>query len=362
MRVFRLQGFELAQGRHVARLRLCPDDEPMLGPLRRSTLWARAEESRSEIASALALPANRRALTALAGVPDDSRVAWTVREIGSSGAMDLVALVRRSSGGEILLFVDCLGARTSPARLREQVAQAVRNALSTLAKVDVGDQQPETRLIILSGWRRGVRVPTEARPLPALQREPAVLERIPEPQAWGHVAFVRESRPAEIYVALGPWAEFDREPFVSLPPEAIDVSWPRWEPIAVGGFGEGALVELEQHQGCVRVSLRLKSSAHKASLKQDRHNSQAARRVRALRAACYAGHLHVGAGRFVGETIEGGVPRLHWAWVEGQSTSAEAARDVVVAALGEFCQRAAAAAVPAARPSEAGLGPPRAGG
>jgi hypothetical protein len=346
VRIFQLQGFVLAQGRHVARLRYCPDMESPTSPIKRSALWSRAEESRSDIAAALALPANHRILLALAGVPDDSEVEWTMREIGSAGAMDLVALVRRASGGHVLLLVDCVGTRTSPARLREQMAQAVRTSLSTLAKVTLADRQPWPKLVVLSGWRRGVPIPTEARPLPALQREPAVLETVPEPQLWGHVAFVRSSCPEELFVAVGLWNDFEEPPWTSLSPQAVAVPWQHWVPVPVDGLGKGALVELEKHRGRVRVSLRLKSSAHKASLKQDKHGSHVARRVRALRAACYSGHLHVGSGRFVGETIEDGIPRLHWDWAEGQSPSAEPARDAVVAALEAFCAKGEAPKLP----------------
>ncbi len=337
VRIFQLQGFVLAQGRHVARLRYCPDLELDAGQIKRSALWSRAEETRSDIAAALALPANHRILLTLAGVPDDCEVEWTMREIGSAGAMDLVALVRRASGGHVLLLVDCVGTRTSPARLREQMAQAVRTALSTLAKVTLADRQPWTKLVVLSGWRRGVPIPTEAKPLPALQREPAVLETVPDPQLWGHVAFARVSCPEELFVAVGRWAEFEETPWITLSTEAAAVPWQHWTPVPIDGLGKGAFVELEQHRGRVRVSLRLKSSAHKASLKQDKHGSHVARRVRALRAACYSGHLQVGVGRFVGETIEDGIPRLHWDWVEGQAPSAELVRDAVVAALAAFC-------------------------
>jgi len=334
--IFQLQGFVLAQGRHVARLRVCPDIEVEGAELKRSALWSRAEEGRSDIAAALALPANHRILFVLAGVPDDSEVEWTMREIGSAGAMDLVALVRRSSGGDTLLMLDCVGTRTSPARLREQMAQAVRTALSTLAKVSLTDRKPWSKLVVLSGWRRGVPVPTEAKPLPALQREPAVLDTVPDPQVWGHVAFVRADRPEELYVAFGLWREFEESPWTSLPREVVAVPWQHWEPVAIDGYGKGALVELEKHGGRVRVSLRVRSSAHKASLKQDKHGSLVGRRVRALRASCYAGHFHVGLGRFVGETIEDGIPRLHWDWVEGHSPGSEAARDEVIRSLTDF--------------------------
>ena len=336
MRIFQLQGFVLAQGRHVARLRVCPDVDGDWGEIRRSALWSRAEEARSDIAAALALPANHRVLFALAGVPDDCEVEWTMRESGSAGAMDLVALVRRSSGGHHLLLVDCVGTRTSPARLREQMAQAVRTALATFAKVSLPDRQPWTKLVVLSGWRRGVPVPTEAKPLPALQREPAVLETVPEPQVWGHVAFVRADRPEELHVAFGLWREFDEPPWNGLPPEAVAVPWQNFEPLPIDGYGKGAQVEVEKHHDRVRVSLRVRASAHKASLKQDKHGSHVARRVRALRASCYAGHFTVGLGRFVGETIEDGIPRLHWDWIEGHSPGAEAARDEVVTSLKAF--------------------------
>ena len=100
-------------------------------------------------------------------------------------------------------------------------------------------------------------------------------------------------------------------------------------------YGE-AFLELEERLQSVRVSLRLKASTHKAALKRGRHGSAAVLRLQALRAACYSGLLEVGAGRFVGETIDGGCPRLHWEWAEGQAPSAESARTRVLEALQQF--------------------------
>jgi hypothetical protein len=335
VRNFQLQGFELAHGRHVARLGMTYDEHPARGSLTRSALWT-AEEGRTGLVAALALPHNRHALLTLAGVPYDSKVEWSIREVGRESTMDLVALVRRSSGGQVLLLLACSESRASPARLREHSAQAVRTALSTLAKVNFADAPSWTRLVLLSQWRQGVPVPTEAKPLPALQRRPALLESVPEPQVWGFVPYVRGTRHADVHVALGLWHEFEGEPWTSLPNDSVAVPQLEWVPTDIVGYGEGAVVELEQHGGGVRVSLRLKSSQHRAAMKEDRHGSQVAQRLRALRTACYSGHVHVGAGRFVGETIEGGVPRLHWEWADGQAPSATAARDAVVKALSTF--------------------------
>lgn len=334
MRIFQLQGFELTDGQLVARLRLT-DEEPPRGQVRRSALWSRIEEGRNELGSALAMKANRQALLTIGGVPHDSKVQWAVREVGSSGAMDLVALIQRSSGGHALLMVDCMSMQASPARLREQVAQSVRIALSTLAKVSLADRPSWIKLVVLSGWRRGVPVPTEAKPLPALQREPAVLESVPEPAVWGYVPYHLEQG-EQIYVALGLWEEFDDEPWSAMSDDVVPLPWPSWAPKPVSGWGDGAVVEVEQHQQAVRVSLRLRSSAHKASMKKDRHGSPVANRVRALRAACYSGHMAFGAGRFVGETIEDGVPRLHWDWAAGQAPGPEAAQELVVQKLEGF--------------------------
>jgi hypothetical protein len=343
MRIYQLLRFELAQGRHIGRLGLTYDDDIIADGVRRSAHWSKdADESRTDIAAALGYPANRKVLLMLAGVPDDSTVEWAIREVGSAGAMDMVAMVRNSSGGNVLLLLDCMGAQASPARLREQMAQAVRNALSTLSKATFGDFPSWTKLVVLSGWRQGVPVPTEANPLPALQRELAILEKVPEPQVWGYVPFVRSTRDDELFVAFGRWEEFEDEPWTSMSSELVAVPWTDWEPVSVEDWGKGATVELEQHRGHVRVSLRIKSSAHKASMKKDRHGSRVANRVRALRAACYSGHFNVGAGRFVGETIEGGIPRLHWDWTEGQISDAESARIVLVKALTKFGKAAPA--------------------
>jgi hypothetical protein len=333
MRIYQLLRFELVHGRHVGRLGQCYDDDILKRGVRRSAHWSKdAEESRSDIAAALAFPANRSALLMLAGVPDDSKIDWAIREVGSAGAMDMVSLVRNSSGGDVLLLLDCMGAQASPARLREQMAQAVRNALSTLSKATFGNYPSWTKLVVLSGWRQGVPEPTEANPLPALQRELAILDPVPEPQLWGYVPFVGV-RDDELFVAFGRWHEFEEEPWLSMPTELVPVPWESWDPVSIQGWGKGAAVELEQHRGHVRVSLRIKSSEHKASMKKDRHGSIIANRVRALRSSCYSGHFIVGAGRFVGETIEGGVPRLHWDWAAGQIKDPEAARDIVIKAL-----------------------------
>jgi hypothetical protein len=337
MRIYQLLRFELIHGRHVGRLGLCYDDDVTAGEIRRSALWSKdVDESRSDIAAALACPANRSALLMLAGVPDDSTVQWAIREVGRAGAMDMASLVRNSSGGDVLLLLDCKGAQASPAGLREQMAQAVRNALSTLSKVTFADYPSWSKLVVLSGWRRGVPEPTEAKPLPALQRELEILQSVPEPQVWGYVPFVRGVRDDELFIAFGRWQEFDVEPWLSLGTELVPVPWDTWEPLAMEDWGKGAEVELDKHRGYVRVSLRLRASAHKASMKKDRHGSRVANRVRALRAACYSGHFNVGAGRFVGETIEGGIPRLHWDWAEGQIKDPEAARHTVVSALKKF--------------------------
>lgn len=331
--IFRVHGFELAQGRYLARLHPTYDDAILGAPLMRSELWSRAEEGRTDLLSALALMANRRMLVALAGVPDDSRVEWTIREIGSAGSIGLASTIRRSSGGNVLLMVDCIATHASPARMREQVAQAVRNTLSVMSKISVAEAPSWTKLVVLSRWRAGVPVPTEAKPLPALQREPAILESVPEPQVWGYLTFVNANRSDEVYIALGLWSEFEEEPWSKLPARTAPEPWQRWAAVSVIGYGEGAMVELEEHMHRVHVSLRLRSSAHKASMKAERHGDLVVRRVRSLRAACYSGHMDLGAGRFVGETIEDGVPRLHWDWADGQASSAEAARDAVVQAL-----------------------------
>ncbi len=80
----------------------------------------------------------------------------------------------------------------------------------------------------------------------------------------------------------------------------------------------------------MRVSLRLRSSSHRASMKRRQHGNIHNMRVRNLRRACYAGQMDVGSGRFVGETIEDGIPRLHWDWAEGLSLNAEKARAAVI--------------------------------
>jgi len=336
VRIFRLTGFELTQGRHAARLRLTDEPAPPQG-VRRSALWSRVDDGSSPLAAALALPSNRQLLLMLAGVPFDSKVEWIIREIGGAGGMDCVASLRRTSGGNTLLLVDCMGMRASPARLREQVAQSVRAALSTLASMTLVDRPSWTKLVVLSGWRHDVPVPTEAKPLPALQRAPAVLESVPEPQVWGYVPYLL-GEGSEIYLAFGLWSEFNCDPWTSMAEELVPLPWPCWEPVAIDDWGKGAVVEVEQHRGRVRVSLRLRASAHKASMKKDRHGSRVANRVRALRTACYSGHLAFGAGRFVGETIEDGVPRLHWDWAEDQAASPEAARDQALSSLRSFAR------------------------
>jgi hypothetical protein len=335
VRIFRLTGFELSEGQHAARLRLTDEDVPD-GNIQRSELWSRVEEGRSELGAALALLSNKQLLFTLGGAPFDSKLQWVIREVGGAGAMDLVALIKRKSGGAALLMVDCMGTNASPAKLREHVAQSVRQSLSTLAKITLTDRPSWTRLVVLAGWRRSVPIPTEAKPLPALQRAPAILETVPEPLVWGYVPFVYAGRD-EIHIAVGSWAEFDEGPWGELrEDDVVPLPWQRWGPVEITDWGKGAVVELEQHRDTVRVSLRLRSSAHKASLKKDRHGSRVANRVRALRTACYSGHMRFGAGRFVGETIEDGVPRLHWDWPDGQAPSAEAARDTVISTLRTF--------------------------
>jgi hypothetical protein len=250
--------------------------------------------------------------------------------------MGLVACMRRRSGGNVLLLVDCVGTHASPARLREQVAQAVRNSLSVMAGITMAEPASWTKLVVLSGWRRGVPVPTEAKPLPALQRAPAIMEGVPEPQVWGYLTFVPENRPDDIHLALGLWREFSEQPWSTLPDRVVPAPWQQWATVAVPAFGDGAEIELEQHRGRVHVSLRIKASAHRASMKAERHGDEVVRRVRGLRAACYSGHFQVGAGRFVGETIEDGVPRLHWDWARDQAASPEAARTALLDELNDF--------------------------
>jgi hypothetical protein len=335
VRHFALQGFELFNGRHVARLRATSADERPEGSPRRSALWTRAEDARADLVGALALPHNKRVLFTLAGVPDDSTVEWAVRDVGAANNMDLVALVSRASGGRALLMVTCTPVQTTPAKLREQLAQSVRSALATLASVELTDRATWTQLVVLAGWRRGVPIPTEAKPLPALQRAADILEPVPEPKVWGVVTYAYESRPDAVYVSFGRWSDFEGAPWNALGNERVAVSWASWPPVPIPSFGE-ADVELEEHGGRVRVSLRLRSTAHKASMKLDRHANHLIRRIRALRSACYAGHAEVGSGRFVGETLEGGTPRLHWEWAEGHAPSPDAARDAVVAMLETF--------------------------
>lgn len=341
MRIYQLLGFRLAQGQHVARFRLCDHAENLAGPYRRSALWSRTEDGPGAIAPALALPKNRRMLLQLAGVPDDSQVEWSIREVGRAGALDLVALVTRRTGGKVLILVESAGSRSTPARLREHVAQATRNALSALSSISLDAPPFLTKLVVLTGWRREVPVPTDARPLPALQREPSILESIPEPQVWGFVPFTRQSHEKDLFLALGRWEEFDEEPWTKMDDEIVPLPWSAWEPVTVDGYGEGAVLEVEEFGGRVRVSLRMKSSAHKAAMKRDRHGSRVAGRIRALRQACYGGHFRVGAARFVGETIAEEGPRMHWDWAEGTAPSAEVAREQVLDALTRFDEQAA---------------------
>ncbi|HHH29264.1 MAG TPA: hypothetical protein ENK57_13100 [Polyangiaceae bacterium] len=340
MRIYQLLGFQLAQGRHVARFRLCEHTESLAGPYLRSAFWARTDDGTSAIAPALAHPKNRRMLLQLGGVPDDSKVEWSVRDIGRAGALNLAALVTRRTGGQVLVLVDAAGSRSSPAQLREQVAQATRNALGAMGSLSLDAPPFSTKLVVIAGWRRDVPVPTEARPLPALQREPSILESVPEPQVWGFVPFTRSTRKEDLFLALGRWEEFDEGPWTTMGDEIVPLPWSEWEPVVVDGYGDGAVVELEQFGSRVRVSLRMKSSAHKAAMKKDRHGSHVAGRIRALRTACYGGHFPVGAARFVGETIAEEGPRMHWDWADGTAPSAEAAREQLIGALVRFDEQA----------------------
>ena len=323
----------LAHGQHVARLSLNMDHDPIGEALHRSQLWASAEEGRSALMAALALPANRDVLLTLAAVPHDSRVEWTIREVGKENAIDLIAMVSHSGGGRMLLLIDCSTTPSSPARLREQMVQAVRSALSAAAKITLTEPPTWTKLILLSCWRHNVPIPGETKPLPALQRKPDVLENIPEPQVWGFVPFVHGDRHHEVSIALGRWDEFEGPPWTKLPREPVPVPWKRWEPVAIEAYGPGAFMELEQSGERVRVNLRLRSSSHRASMKGRQHGNIHNMRVRNLRRACYAGQADVGAGRFVGETIENGIPRLHWDWADRLTLNAEAARQAVVVML-----------------------------
>lgn len=335
-----LQGFELFNGRHVARLRTCAPEEIPVGTPVRSALWSRPDRGRSDLVGALALPHNRRVLFALAGVPEDSTIDWTVRDLGSANNMDLVALVSRARGGRTLLMVTCTPNQTTPAKLREQMAQAVRSALATLASVDLNHTATWLQLVVLAGWRRAVPIPTEAKPLPALQRAPDHLEAVPEPVVWGVVPYVYANQPNTVYVTFGRWTEFEGPPWVALGDEQIAVAWTSFPPIPMAVFGEAA-VEVEEHGGRVRASLRLRSTDHKASMKLDRHANLVIRRIRALRSACYAGHAEVGPGRFVGETIEGGTPRLHWEWQEGHAPRPDVAREALIEMLETYGERKA---------------------
>jgi len=321
----------------VARLRLCHELEIPSKSLRRSGLWAPADDGEAGLQTALACHDNRRLLCTLAGLPDDSRGEWTMREVGGAGSVDVVALLTGSSGGSVLLLVDCRAAsHASPAHLREQMATATRMTLATLASISLRERPSWTKLILLNGWRKGVPEPKPPVPLPGLQREPAILESVPEPQLWGYLPFVSTHRESEIFVALGRCEELDEEPWRSLD-SARSVAGPRltWAPMSLPSFGD-AFLELEERVRCVRVSLRLKANTHKAALKKGRHGSTVVSRLQALRAACYSGLLDVGAGRFVGETIDDGCPRLHWEWAEGQAPSAESARTKVAEALLQF--------------------------
>jgi hypothetical protein len=341
MRIYQLQGFQLAHGQHVARFRLCDHHENVVPPFFRSALWSRSHDGPVAIAPALGLAANRRMLLQLAGVPDDSAVDWACRGVGRAGALDLAAAISRRGGGQALLLVESAGSRSTPAKLREQVAQATRNALSAMSSLSMARTPSWTKLVVMTGWRRGVPVPTEARPLPALQREPAILDTVPEPQVWGFVPFTRAARRDEIFLALGRWEEFDEEPWTEMTEEVVPLPWSEWAAVPVDGYGDGAGIELEQFGGRVRVSLLMKASAHKAAMKKDRHGSRVAGRIRALRTSCYSGHFKVGSSRFVGETIAEQGPRMHWDWADGTAPSAEAARDQLMQALIRFDERKA---------------------
>src|SRR5262245_65290524 len=120
------------------------DDDPARGTISRSALW-NADEGRTGLVAALALPFNNHVLLTLASVPYNSKVEWTIREVGRESTMDLVAMVRRSTGGHVLLLLTCSEVRATPAKLREQSAQAVRTALSTLAKLNFADAPPWIR-------------------------------------------------------------------------------------------------------------------------------------------------------------------------------------------------------------------------
>ena len=334
VRYFRVQEFVLAQGRHAARLRLNLEDDPVGRVVQRSQLWNSHDPGRSDMVAALALPANSNFLLTLAAVPHDSKVEWTIREVGRENAIDLLAMISSSGGGRMLMLIDCSTTQSSPAKLREQTVQAVRSALSASAKVSLTDPPARVKLIVLSCWRKGVPIPDESKPLPALQRRPSVLESIPEPQIWGFVPYVRGERNHEVSIALGRWDEFDASPWDELPADAAPVPWQRWETVKVPLFGPGAEAELEQSSKRIRVSLRLRSSSHRASMKRRQHGNVFNMRVRSLRRACYAGQVDVASGRFVGETIEDGIPRLHWDWSEGLNINAEAAREAVLKRLG----------------------------
>ncbi|MEZ4437486.1 MAG: hypothetical protein R3B72_00225 [Polyangiaceae bacterium] len=336
MQIYQLERFSLAQGLHVPRFRLCHPNEKISGPFVRVALWANADDGPGSMAPALALPENRRLLLQLASVSDDSTVEWCVRSVGRAGALDLAGLISIRVGGRRLLMVAATGGRASPARLREQVAQAVRNSLSAMASIDVPGPPPWTKLVVLTGWRYGVPVPTSARPLPRFQKEVSIMVDVPEPQVWGFVPFARESRSDEVFLAVGRWEEFEEGPFAKLGYKERALPWSNWEPVAIEGYGEGATVDLEELGSTVRVSLRTKSSAHKAALKAERHGSGVARRIRQLRVACYNDRFSPGSARFAGETVDSEGPRLHWDWPRERAPSPERARELVIEALAAF--------------------------
>ncbi len=177
-----------------------------------TSLWGPGANSGNEageffVQMALSHPEHRELLRRLAEPPPTSTPALVLREVGDGGGIDLAAWF--AGDDPTLLLVDCKRFDTSVglADMQKQLGQAMRLAAGVLPNFQVGTASFRTKLVLLRGYRPGLKPPVPRAPRPGWRGEDGNLRLVPPPEWWGYIPFRKETKH---YVAMGKFEALER--------------------------------------------------------------------------------------------------------------------------------------------------------
>lgn len=283
---------------------------PKIGESNRTDRWGQGNKGEGEagLQRALLLPENEHVLRYLGGVPSQASHAWTMREAGGQGGVDLIALFEREHASSIVLFIDCKDSK--PATLSDrlkQLAQGQRNAAEAIGNFAYRGEY-KAKLVFLSGWHKSARKSPPRAETPMAVHLSDGLSTL-EMEWWGYLTCIHDGQEFVLVGGLPLDQSLAKQVTVhrATNPESV---------LLFDDQCNELVLEFRPHEDAMQGRLRVSAEVHREALRVDSmermNGDKPANRLARIRRAVYTDESGIPGWKFKGESNSKGFVRLNW--------------------------------------------------